>query len=222
MNLKPCILACLTIASIIITACSDRPVSLQQQPSSECANPLPTVTLDRTKIVTGQTVYVPIYSHIYHYNNRDNAINLSATLSIRNTDLKNSMIITAVRYYDTKGQLLRNEIPSPVELRSLASTDFFIAANDTSGGVGANFIVEWVAQTMVEEPIIEAVMISTSSTQGISFISRGKVLQQHGIKNLQKNKPAAKLGQLSRAITRSGQNVPITAQQSRSGSLRQC
>ncbi len=140
----------------------------------------------------GQSVYVPIYSQIYHHNNRDNAIDLSATLSIRNTDLTNSIIITAVRYYDTKGQLLRHEIQSPVELRSLASTDFFIAANDISGGAGANFIVEWVAQTMVDEPIIEAVMISTSSAQGISFISPGKVLHQHGSRNLQKNQPSVK------------------------------
>jgi Protein of unknown function (DUF3124) len=195
MNLKPYLWAYLAATAIVLTACSNRPVSLQQQPSPERAAPLPKVTLDRKKIVTGQTVYVPIYSHIYHHNNRDNAIDLSATLSIRNTDLKNSIIITAVSYYDTKGQLLRNEIQSPVELRSLASTDFFIGANDTSGGAGANFIVEWIAQTMVDEPIIEAVMISTSSTQGISFISQGKVLQQHGIRNLQKNKPSAKLGQ---------------------------
>jgi Protein of unknown function (DUF3124) len=196
MNLKPYLWAYLTVAAIVFTACSNRPVSLQQQSSPERANPLPRVTLDRTKIAIGQTVYVPIYSHIYHHNNRTNAIDLSATLSIRNTDLKNSIIITAVRYYDTKGQLLKNEIQSPVELRSLASTDFFVAANDLSGGAGANFIVEWVAEKMVEEPIIEAVMISTSSTQGISFISRGKVLQQHGIKNPQKNQPSAKPGQL--------------------------
>jgi Protein of unknown function (DUF3124) len=192
MNLKPYLWAYWTVAAIVFTACSNQPVSLQQQPSLERAASLPKVTLDRKKIAIGQTIYVPIYSHIYHHNNRDNAIDLSATLSIRNTDLTNSIIITAVRYYDTKGQLLKHEIQSPVELRPLASTDFFIAANDLSGGSGANFIVEWVAETMVDEPIVEAVMISTSSTQGISFISRGKVLKQHEIGNPQKNKPSVK------------------------------
>lgn len=195
MNLKPYLWAYLTIAATVFTACSDRPVS-RQQPSLERAASLPKVTLDRKKIAIGQTIYVPIYSHIYHHNNRDNAMDLSATLSIRNTDLKNSIIITGVRYYNTNGQLLKHEIQSPVELSPLASTNFFIAANDTSGGSGANFIVEWVAQTIVDEPIVEAVMISTSSTQGISFISRGKVLKQYDIGNPQKNQPSVKPGQI--------------------------
>jgi hypothetical protein len=196
MNLKPYRWVYLTATAIAFAACSNRPVSLQQQPILERAASLPKVTLDRKKIAIGQTIYVPIYSHIYHQNNRDNAINLSATLSIRNTDLKNSIIITAVRYYNTNGQLLKHEIQSPVELRPLASTDFFIAANDLIGGSGANFIVEWVAQTIVEEPIVEAVMISTSSTQGISFISRGKVINQYDIGNPRKNKPSVKPGQI--------------------------
>ena len=60
----------------------------------------------------GQTVYVPIYSHIYHYNSQEQVMNLSATLSIRNTDLTNSIIITSVRYYDSDGKLIRQDIKS--------------------------------------------------------------------------------------------------------------
>lgn len=107
-------------------------------------------------------------------------MNLSAMLSIRNTDLTNSIIITSVRYYDTNGQLIRQEIERPVALKPLASRSFFVPEEDQSGGSGANFIVEWVAETTVFEPVIEAVMISTSSAQGISFVSSGKVLQQQG------------------------------------------
>jgi hypothetical protein len=106
-------------------------------------------------------------------------MNLSATLSIRNTDLTNSIIITSVRYYDSDEKLIRQDIKSPVEFKPLASTDFFIAADDTSGGSGANFIVEWVAEKTVYEPVIEAFMISTFSSQGISFVSRAKILKQH-------------------------------------------
>lgn len=142
--------------------------------------PLQKVTFDPAKVVMGQTVYVPIYSHIYHDNNQNHVMNLSATLSVRNTDLKNSIIITSVQYYNTDGQLLRKDVEHPVGLKPLASTSFFIAADDTSGGAGANFIVEWVAEKKVSEPVIEAVMISTSLSQGISFVSPGKVLQQHG------------------------------------------
>ena len=45
------------------------------------------------------------------------------------------------------------------------------------GGLGANFIVEWVAQTEVSEPVIEAIMIGSSFQQGISWISPGKVIK---------------------------------------------
>ena len=167
------------IAAIVLISCSEQTISQRQQPDTKREASLRSVTLDKTKVVMGQTVYVPICSHIYHYNNQDDVMNLSATLSIRNTDLTNSIIITSVRYYDSDGKLIRQDIKSPVELKPLASTNFFIAANDTIGGSGANFIVEWVAEKTVYEPVIEAVMISTSSSQGISFVSPAKVLKQH-------------------------------------------
>ncbi|MBD1892952.1 DUF3124 domain-containing protein [Coleofasciculus sp. FACHB-SPT9] len=160
-----------------LTSCSAQTSLSDQSPVQKREAPLQTVTLDKANIVMGQTVYVPIYSHIYHYNNQEHVIDLSATLSVRNTDLTNSIIITSVRYYDTNGQLLRQDIERPVALNPLASTSFFVAADDTSGGSGANFIVEWVAQKTVSKPVIEAVMISTSSGQGISFVSPGQVLQ---------------------------------------------
>ncbi|MBD2310762.1 DUF3124 domain-containing protein [Desertifilum sp. FACHB-1129] len=169
------------IAAIALTACSIPTTSSNPQPSLERNTSLRAVTLDPTNVAIGQTVYVPVYSHIYHYSNQKHIINLSATLSIRNTDLTNSIIITSVRYYDTNGQLIRQDVQSPVELKPLASADFFIATDDTSGGSGANFIVEWVAEQTVFEPVIEAVMISTSSAQGISFVSPAKVLKQHGM-----------------------------------------
>ncbi|MEG3922882.1 DUF3124 domain-containing protein [Microcoleus sp. T3_A4] len=167
------------LGAIVLSSCSDQTTSPRQQLDTKRETSLRAVPLDQTKVVMGQTVYVPIYSHIYHYNSQDNMMNLSATLSIRNTDLTNSIIITSVRYYDNDGKLIRQDIKSPVELKPLASTDFFIAADDTSGGSGANFIVEWVAEKTVYDPVIEAVMISTSSSQGISFISPAKVLKQH-------------------------------------------
>jgi hypothetical protein len=183
MKLKQHLWVCWAIAAIIITSCRAQTISQRQQPDTKRETSLRAVTLDKTKVVMGQTVYVPVYSHIYHYNSQEHVMNLSATLSIRNTDLTNSIIITSVRYYDSDGQLIRQDIKSPVELKPLASTDFFIAADDTSGGSGANFIVEWVALKTVYEPVIEAVMISTSSSQGISFVSPAKVLNQRGMQN---------------------------------------
>jgi hypothetical protein len=166
--------------AIVLTSCSIQSAILEKVPADAKYQPLlATVEIDRAKIVMGETVYVPVYSHIYHFNSKDDVINLSATLSIRNTDLTNSIIITAVRYYDTNGKLIKQYIKTPSELRSMASTDFLVESDDTSGGIGANFLVEWVSEQAVFEPVIEAVMISTVSTQGISFLSPGRVVKRY-------------------------------------------
>lgn len=136
----------------------------------------------------GQTVYVPVYSHVYH---RDGSqeFNLTATLSIRNTDLDHAIIITAVRYYDSAGELVRRYLEQPLGLAPLASGAFVVEERDRAGGVGANFIVEWQAEAEVSPPIIEAVMISTASAQGISFVSRGRVVRPLGGDSNRENRP---------------------------------
>lgn len=130
---------------------------------------------DRNQIV-GQTIYVPIYSHIY-IRDKSRILNLTATLSIRNTDAQNPIRITSARYYGTHGVLVREYLNEPLILAPMASTDFVVAEDDTSGGSGANFIVEWGAGVEVTEPVVEAVMISTASQQGISFVSTGRVIK---------------------------------------------
>lgn len=183
MGLKHHLYFAWVMGAIALASCSTQGNLSNPSPVQNRETQLQTVALNQDDIVMGQTVYVPIYSHIYHHNNQDRVMNLSATLSIRNTDLTDPIIITAVRYYDTDGQLIRQDIERPVALNPLASTSFFVAADDTSGGSGANFVVEWVAEKTVSEPVIEAVMINTSGGQGISFISPGKVVEQHGSRN---------------------------------------
>lgn len=166
-------LICLVVALIFFTACTPSEVS----PPPIVSSPK-LVTLEQNfQAATGQTIYVPIYSHIY-YENREKSFDLAATLSIRNTDLTSPMIVTAARYYDTNGKLLRQYVEKPIQLDALASTDFVVDRNDTSGGSGANFIVEWVAKTEISEPVVEAVMIGSALQQGISWISPGRVIKQ--------------------------------------------
>jgi hypothetical protein len=130
------------------------------------------------EVVMGQTLYVPVYSYVYQRNPRNPVMEVSATLSIRNTDLTHSLIVTSVRYYDNDGELLRTYVETPIEIDRLASADFLIESEDVLGGIGANFIVEWVAKTEITEPVVEALMISTTGNQGISFISPGRVIHQ--------------------------------------------
>lgn len=125
--------------------------------------------------VTGQTVYVPVYSQIYHQNNQ--MFNLTATLSIRNTDQESPIVIGAVKYFDTTGKLVRTYVDSPLLLPKMATLEYIVGEDDIAGGSGANFIVEWMASGKVCEPIIEAIMIGTSGQQGLSFLSIGKAVR---------------------------------------------
>jgi hypothetical protein len=127
--------------------------------------------------ILGQTIYVPVYSHIYYRNER-RVINLAATLSIRNTDASAPLRVTAVRYYNSEGTLVRRYLEDPRVLAPMASSDYVVEVENTSGGSGANFIVEWEADEFVTAPVVEAVMISTASSQGISFLSVGRVLAE--------------------------------------------
>jgi hypothetical protein len=124
----------------------------------------------------GQTVYVSIYSHIYS-GLKARPFDLAAILSIRNTDMNQAVTIVSAKYYDTDGKLLKEYLNEPLQLKELASTRYIIKEGDKAGGSGANFIVKWKSEKKVNPPIIEAVMIGTHSGQGISFVSRGQVLQ---------------------------------------------
>lgn len=145
-------------------------VILQQEPAD----------FERESSSVGQLVYVPVYSHIYQQN-RQKTFNLTTTLSIRNADPYRSFTITEVAYYDSKGNLIQQYVDSTEQIRPLASTSFVIEEEDLRGGVGANFLVQWHSQEPIYPPAIEAVNISTSQQQGISFLSVGRVLQERSI-----------------------------------------
>ena len=125
----------------------------------------------------GQTVYVPIYSHIYS-GDKEQPFYLAATLSIRNIDLNHQVTITKVDYYDSTGKLLRKYLEEPVVLNPVASTRYVVKESDKTGGSGANFIVQWKSTREVNPPIIESIMIGAQRQQGISFTSRGRVVKE--------------------------------------------
>jgi hypothetical protein len=126
---------------------------------------------------TGQTIYLPIYSHIYS-GDKEYPFPLAATISIRNTDLKNSITILAVDFYGPDGKLIRSYLKTPVKMERLTSIRYVVKESDKSGGSGANFIVKWASDAKVNPPIVESIMIGTRSQQGLSFTSRGQVIEE--------------------------------------------
>ena len=126
--------------------------------------------------VQGQTVYVPVYSEIFD-SESNRAFQLAATLSLRNTDLTQPIVIDTIDYYNSGGDRIVTYLDQPIQLGPLASTEVVVDRSNIAGGAGANFIVSWQAAAPVSEPIIEAVMISTASQQGVSFVTAGRVVE---------------------------------------------
>jgi len=129
------------------------------------------------RLLQKQTVYVPVYSNVFS-GPRKRPLQLEATLAIRSTDPVASLRITAIDYYDTGGKLVRRHLKQPQRLGPLASTDVHIEERDVSGGFGANFIVRWEADRVINAPIIECVMIGAAGGQGISFVSPGQEIRE--------------------------------------------
>ncbi len=129
--------------------------------------------------VAGEVIYVPVYSSIF-YSDAKRTIDLAITLSVHNTDRERTIRLEKVDYHGLKGDLLRKFVEHPVVLKPLETVNFVIEERDKSGGTGANFIVRWRSHAQVTSPIVEAIMISSKSAQGISFMTTGQIIEQIG------------------------------------------
>jgi len=125
----------------------------------------------------GQVVYAPVYSHIY-IGDRERPFLLAVTLSIRNTDPEDAIVVTKVSYFNSEGTRLEEYLKQPVTLEGMSATRYVVHESDKTGGSGASFLVEWEAPKPVNPPIIETVMIGAKTQQGISFTSRGQVIEE--------------------------------------------
>jgi len=124
---------------------------------------------------TRQTVYVAAYSTV-RLGAGKGKVDLATTLAVHNTSEKKPLILLRVDYFGTAGNLLHSYLAAPIAIRPFGSAETFVPAEDTRGGTGANFVVEWAAEGQITEPLIEAVMLGTTGTQGYSFTSRGKTM----------------------------------------------
>ncbi|WP_162560064.1 DUF3124 domain-containing protein [Methylotetracoccus oryzae] len=131
----------------------------------------------RTHLARSQLLYVPIYSEIA-YGDRRHTLNLSATVTVRNTDRKNPVKITRVDYFDTAGRFVRSYLDEPRLLAPMAATDYVISGADRSGGTAASFLIAWESAEAVSPPHIETVMIGAAATTGISFSSTAEILEE--------------------------------------------
>ncbi|WP_321290429.1 DUF3124 domain-containing protein [uncultured Sunxiuqinia sp.] len=116
--------------------------------------------------------YLSVYSEIYSLTEK-RTYNLTATISIRNISSEDSIYILRSDYYNTAGDLIRTYFNNPIFLKPLETIEIVVDERDEHGGTGANFIFDWAVNSGTHEPLFEAVMISTSGQQGISFTTSG-------------------------------------------------
>ncbi|MEW5764069.1 MAG: DUF3124 domain-containing protein [Acidobacteriota bacterium] len=126
----------------------------------------------------GQSLYVPVYSHIY-WGSTQRQYNLACTLSIRNVDPRHSLVVTHVDYHDTGGKKIRSYLEKPARIPPLGTLEYYIEEKDTQGGSGANFIVRWTSQESMNAPIVQTVMIGVEAAQGISFTCEGRAIAEY-------------------------------------------
>lgn len=123
------------------------------------------------------TTYLSVYSQIYSQTEH-RTYDLTATVGIRNTSMSDTLYLKKAEYFNTKGDRLRNYIVNPVFVAPMETVEIIIDEKDQEGGTGANFIFEWSKLEDSSDPIFEAVMISTSGQQGISFTTTGKLISE--------------------------------------------
>ena len=166
-------LAISLMAAVLLAACATDPTG---NPNNSPAAADPPVVMQDLDIVSGQTIYVPAYSEV-PFTGGGRVIDMTVTLAVHNTDPDSAIILNSVRYYGADGQLVREHLDAPRQLGPLASAEFVVEA-ERGRGVGTNFIVEWVAEEAVYEPVVEVLMLNATGNQGVSFISVGRVVSQ--------------------------------------------
>ena len=126
--------------------------------------------------LTQGTSYLSIYSHVY---SRTEGVSrdLTATVSLRNTNIKDTIFIDKADYFNTQGELIRTYFDKTIYLAPLETVEIVIDESDSQGGSGANFIFDWNIPVGAGEPLFEAVMITTYGQQGISFTTQGIRIQ---------------------------------------------
>lgn len=119
--------------------------------------------------------YLAVYSEIYSYTS-EQTFQLTATVSIHNASLQDTLFLKAADYYNTDGKLIRSYLEKTAFVKPLETVQIIIDETDESGGPGANFIFEW-ATNSTTRPFFEGVMISTSGQQGMSFTTQGREIE---------------------------------------------
>jgi hypothetical protein len=136
---------------------------------------------DEPALSKGQTLYLPIYSHVWHGDLKDRGyplkIQVSALISIRNTDLKYPIRVISARYFDTGGKQLHEYITTAKTIPPMGTYELYVERKESAGGSGANFLIVWEAGTPANLPVVEAVHADIQGHRTLSFITTARAIR---------------------------------------------
>ena len=136
-----------------------------------------TVSSELPDSLSQGTTYLSVYSQIYSQTEH-RTHDLTATVSLRNTNRADTIYIQRAEYFDTRGNNIRTYFDKTIFIAPMETVEIIIDELDREGGTGANFLFDWAIKPGINEPYFEAVMISTSGQQGLSFTTQGQHLVQ--------------------------------------------
>lgn len=130
----------------------------------------------------GQVLYLPVYSHLYHgeihpRTGKPSETLVSTHVSIRNTDPQATVRVISARYYNTDGKLLREFLPRPQTIPPLGTYELYVPRSDSSGGSGANFLIDWSADRPINPPLVEALHADIREARTLLFVTTGRPIQ---------------------------------------------
>ncbi|KAF0163998.1 MAG: hypothetical protein FD157_2363 [Rhodocyclaceae bacterium] len=134
------------------------------------------------QLSAGQSLYLPIYSHLYHGDvhprtGKPSETLVSTHISIRNTDPSAGMKVVSARYYNTDGKLLREFLQKPQAIPPLGTYELYVPRSDSSGGSGANFIIDWRADKPINPPLVEALHADIREARTLLFVTTARPIQ---------------------------------------------
>ena len=129
-------------------------------------------TTSKDSLIHGKT-YLSVYSEIYS-GTEHRSLSLTATVSLRNINVNDTVFIDKATYYNTHGEAIRTYFNKTIFIAPMETVEIVIDESDKEGGTGANFLFNWSIKPNSTEPFFESVMLSTSGQQGISFTTQGK------------------------------------------------
>lgn len=129
---------------------------------------------------TGQELYLPIYSHVWHgemsKSNQPEKTLVSVSVSIRNTDPSRPIRILSARYFDTQGNRLREYVSTPLTIVPMGTHELFVPRSDDTGGSGANFVIRWQSDKPANPPIVQGFHANLPVGRSIAFTTSAVVI----------------------------------------------